>query len=175
MGGQWVGESTPYLTPNGDTWGREAAAQGGRGTQRITFVGEVQPDAGVAELLGLEPTDTTVMRRRLILLNEKPVEIADSYWPAAISAGTALASEGKIPGGAVKALADLGYVPAAVTEEVSTRPARDEECSLLALDASQWVLVLTRTITDASNRVYEVSRMVTPGRAKRLRYAMRVG
>lgn len=174
MGDKWVGSSTPYLTPSGDTWGNEAASQGRRGGQQVLFVGEVTPPEAVADLLSLATGAKVILRRRLILLDGSPVEVMDSYWPADVAEGTALASPGKIPGGAVTLLAQLGHEAAEVQEEVAARPATDEERGLLGTDSSEWVLVLTRAITDRAARVYEVSEMVTPGRARRLHYAMRV-
>lgn len=172
---RWTGASAPYIRPNqGDAWGKEAAAQGRAGTQRILFAGETPAPAEVAFALGLQAGQPVILRRRLILLDNIPVEIADSYWPPSVAAGTALASPGKVKGGAPTLLADLGYEPISVTENVRTRPAAPEELKTLAMeDSSEWVLALRRTITDGSNRPYEVFVSVAPGRIGQLNYSMK--
>lgn len=172
---QWTGASAPYIRPNqGDAWGKEAASQGRAGTQRILFAGEVAAPAEVAAALGLTDGQPVILRQRLVLLDDTPVEIASSYWPLDVAAGTALAAAGKVQGGAPTLLADLGYEPHGVTENVRTRPATPEELATLAMpDASEWVLTLRRTIADDSDRPYEVFVSVAPGRIGQLNYSMK--
>jgi DNA-binding GntR family transcriptional regulator len=173
---QWTGASAPYIHPNqGDAWGKEGAAQGRTGTQRILFAGEAPAPDEVASALGVQLGQTVILRRRLILLDDIPVELADSYWPLAVAAGTALASPGKVKGGAPTLLAELGCKPAAVMENVRTRPATPEEREALAMeDSGEWVLTLRRTVTNASNRPYEVFISVAPGHVGQLNYSMKV-
>lgn len=169
-GSQWVG-STAYLRPGqGDTWAAEAATRNAKGSQRILFAGPTDPPSGIAETLGQQ----VVMRRRMMLLDDQPVEITDSYWPADIASGTALAERGRIRGGAVTLLAELGYTPTAVDEHVTTRPPSDIEVEHLGLAPGEWILQMQRVITDAHGRPYEVSVMVSPGRIGRLHYSMKV-
>lgn len=115
----------PYLTPGekgrGDAWAADAAAQGRRGTQRILYAGEVAAPAEVARLLGLAEGESVVVRRRLILLDDEPNELTDTYYPVGIARGTGLAGMAKIPGGAVTLLARLGHVGALVREDVTMR------------------------------------------------------
>lgn len=173
---RWTGSSTPYIqSGQGDAWGKEAAGQGRTGTQRILKAEEVPAPRTVAEALGLPSGGTAVMRQRLILLDSQPIELANSYWPPAVAAGTPLAGTGKIRGGAVTLLTELGYQPGTVTEEIRTRPPTKEEAEALQLaDNSEWVLTLTRTISTSDGRPYEVSVMVSPGRIGRLHYSMKV-
>lgn len=173
---RWTGSSTPYIeSGQGDAWGKEAAQQGRSGTQRILSAGEEPAPRAVAEALQLQPGTPVVARQRLILLDELPIEVAHSYWPVDVAAGTALARTGKIRGGAVTLLAELGYEPGTVTEDVQARPPMKEEAEALQLtDNSEWVLALTRTIITPDGRPYEVSVMVSPGRIGRLHYSMKV-
>lgn len=172
----WTGSSTPYIeSGHGDAWGKEAAGQGRKGTQRILKAEEAPAPRDVAVGLGLEPGTTVVMRQRLILLDDHPIEVAYSYWPTDVAAGTPLAGSGKIRGGAVSLLADLGHHPGTVAEDVRTRPPTKEEAEALQLaDNTEWVLTLTRTIATPDGRPYEVSLMVSPGRIGRLHYSMKV-
>ncbi|WP_369167816.1 GntR family transcriptional regulator [Streptomyces sp. R28] len=173
---RWTGASMPYIESNqGDVWGKEADEQGRTGTQRILDAGKQSAPRDVAEALGLEPGTPVVARARLILLDGKPVEVAHSYWPAFIADDTPLAHTGKIRGGAVTLLAELGYQPGTVSEDVQTRPPTKEEAEALQLtDNSEWILALTRTIASPDGHPYEVSVMVSPGRIGRLHYSMKV-
>lgn len=173
---RWTGSSTPYIqSGQGDAWGKEAAQQGRSGSQRILSATEEPAPHAVAEALNLQPGAPVVTRQRLILLDDHPIEVARSHWPAAMAGGTPLASTGKIRGGAVTLLAQLGYRPGAVAEDVQTRPPTREEAEALQLtDNSEWVLTLTRTLKTPDGQPYEVSVMVSPGRIGRLHYAMEV-
>lgn len=173
---QWVGSSAPYINPNGgDVWGKEAASQGRSGGQRILFAGEAPAPAAVASAFSLEPGAPVVLRRRLILLDDVPVELADSYWPLSVAAGTALAAPGKVKGGAPTLLAGLGYVAADVKEAIRTREATSDERETLKMtDPSEWVLTLHRVIAGESGQPYEVFVSVAPGRYGQLNYSMKV-
>jgi DNA-binding GntR family transcriptional regulator len=172
---QWSGSSTPYLgSGQGDAWGKEAADQGRTGSQRILKAGPIAASEEVAQQLGLPEGEAVVERQRLILLDGQPVELAISYWPASWAAETALAQPGRIRGGAVSLLAELGYTPGRVDEDVSTRPPTREEVQTLELAVEEWILSMARTITTPDGRPYEVSVMVSPGRIGRLHYSMKV-
>jgi DNA-binding GntR family transcriptional regulator len=173
---RWIGSSTPYIeSGKGDAWGKEAAERGRKGTQRILEAGLESAPLTVAESLAIAPGSPVVSRKRVILLDDHPIEFAQSYWPAEIAEGTGLGQTGKIRGGAVTLLAELGYTPGAVDEDIQTRPPTQEEAKALELsDNSEWVLTLTRTITTPDGRPYEVSVMVSPGRIGRLHYSMKV-
>lgn len=176
MDGEWVSTSAPYLDPRGgDAWGAEAETLGGRGAQRLVFAGEVDPPETVAHDLGIPAGQRAIVRRRVMLLNDEPVELTDSYYPAAVAAGTALAAPRKIPGGAVKLLADLGYVGATVRESVTARPATDDERESLRLADGEWVMVLARLTVTADSTAMEASVMTMPARQRRLLYTMKVG
>ncbi|MGW6016033.1 UTRA domain-containing protein [Streptomyces sp. NPDC055210] len=174
--GRWSGSSTSYIEGGrGDAWGKEAAQRGRSGTQRILSADQKPAPHKVSQALQLQAGAPVVIRQRLILLDEQPVEVASSYWPVDVAAGTDLASTGKIRGGAVTLLAELGYAPGTVTEDVQTRPPTRDEAEVLQLtDNSEWVLALTRTIAAEDGRPYEVSVMVSPGRIGRLHYSMKV-
>lgn len=173
---QWTGSSVPYISPNGgDVWGKEAASQGRSGSQRILFAGEAPAPQAVAEAFGLAPEAPVVLRQRLILLDEIPVELADSYWPLNVAAGTALATPGKVKGGAPTLLAGLGYTAGSVQETVHTREATSVEREALKMtDPSEWVLALHRVITGDNGQPYEVFVSVAPGRFGQLNYSMKV-
>ncbi|MFI7347899.1 GntR family transcriptional regulator [Streptomyces sp. NPDC049936] len=175
----WVSTSLPYLTPQGngrgDAWSAEAEAQGRRGAQRILHAGEVPAPAEVANLLGVAEGGPVVVRRRLILLDERPNELTDTFYPLAIAAGTALAHTAKIRGGAVTLLAELGHVGALVREDVTATMPDEGERRTLETAPGEPVLRLTRLTLDREGRPIQVDRMVMPALRQRLRYQIEIG
>ncbi|MEU3227257.1 UTRA domain-containing protein [Streptomyces sp. NPDC006976] len=180
MGGnEWVSTSTPYLAaPSGapgDTWAAEAAAEGRRGSQRIVRAGEVEAPGAVAELLGVAAGGSVVVRRRIMYLDGEPCELTDTYYPLGIAGGTGLAGTAKIPGGAVRLLAELGHVGVRVREEVTARRATGSECERLGMAEGDPVLQLTRLTLDGADRPIQVDVMAMPPRRQKLRYEIRIG
>jgi DNA-binding GntR family transcriptional regulator len=155
--------SDAYLAPSPENaWSAEAAGLGRTGTQRLLNVGTTEPPEEVRDGLSLEPGDQVVCRSRLIMLDDRPVEIAASYYPAVIAAGSPLAGPGKIRGGAVATLTDLGFTAADVVERITARLPTTEEADLLQIAAHEPLLVLARTSHDPNGRAFEhaVNRMV---------------
>ncbi|WP_282503801.1 GntR family transcriptional regulator [Streptomyces rhizoryzae] len=169
----------PYVSPEGDgpsdVWAAEAAAQGRRGEQRIVRAGEVPAPPDVAELLGIREGEAVVVRRRLITLDDRPNELTDTYYPAHVARGTRLAGTAKIPGGAVRLLAELGHAGARIREDVIARMPDDEERETLRTGPQEPVLQLTRLTVDRDDRPIQVDVMVMPAHRQRLRYELRIG
>ncbi|ROT29641.1 GntR family transcriptional regulator [Micromonospora sp. HM5-17] len=177
---RWTSTSNRYLTPGqGDTWAADAAQSGQRGTQQLLDVGVMLGTNNVTDALGLPAHAEVVIRMRLILADDQPVEIVTSYWPAAIAAGTPLAKRRKIRGGAVTLLAELGYRPATVREDITAAAAADvldeDQRDMLHLADSDPVLVLARTIYDATGRPYEYTVMVMRAQGRQLTYIRQDG
>ncbi|MFG1824658.1 GntR family transcriptional regulator [Microbispora bryophytorum] len=171
---KWASVSTPYIQPHragqADAWAKEAAQHGRKGTHRLGEVAEQPAPPDIAERLQLAPGDQMIVRRRIVLLDDQPVELADSYYPAAIARGTRLAEPRKVAGGAVTLLAELGYEPRHAEEDVHARPASADERQALGLDEHGWVLVLTRTLRAMNGRPVEVSVMKMNPQGRYLRY-----
>ncbi|MFC1428580.1 GntR family transcriptional regulator [Streptacidiphilus sp. N1-12] len=176
MDRQWTSGSMRYISPREgagtDAWREEAEAQGGVGTQKLLEVTEVIPSDQVLAALGLGKGETAVVRRRVMYLDGHPVELTDSYYPAAAVRGTPLAEGLKIRGGAVQALADLGFVACHVIEDIESRPPTDAETSALELRPGDWVLTLFRTSLTTDRRPMEAAIMTVPARHHRLRYEL---
>jgi GntR family transcriptional regulator len=171
--GPWTSVSLPYVSGHrGDVWGAEAAEHGGTGTQKLLSVDEVAASATVADALGLEPGEPVVVRRRVMLFNDTPVELVESYYPATIARDTRLADSRKIPGGAVAFLADLGHQPRYVREDVSARLATPHELTALQLDDPSCVLLLSRVLATDSGLAVEASLMTMVADGRRLRYEL---
>ncbi|KOV85066.1 GntR family transcriptional regulator [Nocardia sp. NRRL S-836] len=169
----WTSVSMPYVSgQRGDAWGAEAAAHGGVGTQRLLGVEEVPATETVAGMLGLQQGEPVVLRRRLMLFDGRPVELVESYYPAAIARDTRLAEPRKIPGGAVALLADLGHPPRWVREDVSARLATVDERSVLRIEAVSCVLLLARSLISDNDLPVEATVMTMVADGRRLRYEL---
>ena len=155
--------SDAYVTPGvQNSWSAVAPDSGSRSSNRLLAVTTIEPADTVRDELRLGPGDRVVVRDRLIMLEDRPAELASSYYPAVIAAGTPLADAKKIRGGAVTALSDLGFATADVTEQVTARLPTAEEAALLDISSDEPLIALSRTSRDAAGRPieYAVNRMV---------------
>lgn len=178
----WGTSSAPYLAPwkvgEADPWAREAAQAGGTGRSKVLSAGPAVPPALVAAALSIESGSTAILRRRIVTLDDRPVEVADSWYPVRIAEGTRLAESKPIKGGAVRLLTDLGYTAARYTEDVSVISLTEELAELLHLPLGDAAMELVRTSYAQDGRPIEVAAMVmtremTPGVRRRLRYELR--
>ncbi|GAA3190673.1 MULTISPECIES: GntR family transcriptional regulator [Streptomyces] len=176
---EWVSTSMPYLSPREkgqpDPWTAETAGAGRRGRQRIVHAGEVAAPPEVAELLGLAAGADSVVRRRMMYLDDVPCELTDSYYPAALARGTRLADTAKIPGGTVTLLAELGRTGARVREDVTARMPTAEERDTLDIGPDEPVLHVIRVTLDDRDQPFQVDSMVMPAGRQRLRYERTIG
>ncbi|MFD5188845.1 UTRA domain-containing protein [Streptomyces sp. NPDC058357] len=179
MGEERGSTSARYLAPpargEGDVWGAESAAGGRRGTQRIVRAGEVVAPDRVADLLLVERGGHVVERRRIMYLDGEPCELTDTYYPVEIARGTGLAETGKVRGGAVRLLAELGHVGVRAREDVAARMPSEAERASLSLEAGEPVLELTRLTLSGVDRPIQADVMVISPRGQRLRYEIRIG
>ncbi|GGU14740.1 GntR family transcriptional regulator [Streptomyces violascens] len=177
--GKWVSTSMPYLAPQdtsaADAWRSEAAARGGTGRQRIVRAGEVAAPGEVADVFGLAWGAAVVVRRRVMYIDEMPCESTDTYYPVEIARGTRLAEVGKIPGGAVTLLRELGHRGVRVREDVSAELPDSEAREALRLGPAEPVLRIARTTMDSYDRTIQFDLMTMPARLQRLRYESRIG
>ncbi|MFD7022927.1 GntR family transcriptional regulator [Promicromonospora sukumoe] len=163
----------PYVSGQpGDAWAAEAKAQGGKGTQRLVTVETRPASDAVATALKLSAGEPVVLRSRVMLLDDRPVELVDSYYPASIAGGTRLAEVSKIPGGAVAHLTSLGHAPRRVVEDVTARLATPAEAEAFGLELPLAVIELARVLFADDDQPVEASVMLSPADARRLRYEM---
>lgn len=176
---EWVTASAPYLAPRTagepDPWAQEAARAGLTGRHHLTVVERRSVPDVVAVRLGIDSGAAAVLRRRVVTLDERPVEVSDSWYPLAVADGTALAEAKPIRGGASRLLADLGYLPVRHTEDVGVC---DPPAEIAALLGPESVLELIRTSYTETDMPFEVAvmlmtREMAPGQPRRLRYELR--
>jgi GntR family transcriptional regulator len=142
---------------------------------RLLDVGEVQPPADVAEVFGLAREATAAMRSRLLLSDDEPFELATSYYPLEIARGTDLTSPGKIRGGAVNLLKQLGYNSAEFIDRVSVRLPTTPEFEVLELPDDIPVHRTFRTYYTAEGVPFEVTVMIQGGHLYGLQYRQPLG
>lgn len=118
-----------------------------------------QPPAVVAEEFGSE--DEVVVRARQMYASEHPVQMANSYIPADIAAGTAIEQVDSGPGGIISRFAELGFRQTRMRERASVRPPTDEEIEFLKLRPDHRVMQIVHT-GFAGDRPVEVCVHILP-------------
>jgi DNA-binding GntR family transcriptional regulator len=137
----------------------------------------VQAPSSVARRLRLEPGDDRVMRTRYLLTaDSSPVQLATSYEPMSITAGTAvlLPEQGQFAGrGVIARMGVIGIQVDQVVEEIAVRPSLSAEAGALDIALGAPVLSIERAHL-AGDRVVEVCDILIPADQYRLRYRIPV-
>lgn len=166
----WTTSSAAYLTPpppgEPDTWTSETQ---GRGSQRIAAAGRSGSTPEVATALRIAEGSPVIHRSRIILMDDEPVEIVTSYYPAGLSGAESLAEPKPIKGGAVRLLADLGWVAATTVEDVSAETADDG--AQPGAPEGVPLLVIRRTVYTRADVPFEHT-VMTSWDKRRQRYVM---
>lgn len=175
----WTCSSVSYLSPReagqADAWTDETSRAGHVGTQELRLVESTVPPVAVAELLHLPLGEAAILRSRVIYLDEKATELADSWYPLRVAVDTPLAKKRKIKGGAVTLLARLGYRAQEVREDISVRSAEPDEARDLSITEGDPLIVLFRTTLNSEGTPFEVSTMRMVAAGRHLRYRLTVG
>ncbi len=131
----------------------------------------------IARRLGLRPgVDRVTGTRYLLTADAEPVQLAVSYEPDRITAGTPVAvpEQGPLAGrGVVERMASIGIRVDQVVEEVSVRPSLRAEAAALGLPAGAPALVIER-VHLASGQPVEAGDIVIAADRFRLRYRIPV-
>ena len=165
--GVFVRDRHPFVVRTGAYF--DPAARGV--TYKILDVGEVDVSREVAAALEEE---RAVVRNRLMLRGEEPMELSWSYYPLSIVAGTALTRKARISGGAPAVLADLGYSQRAFVDRLSIRPPTTEEAELLELPGGVPVFRQFRVVYSDNERPVEVSVLIKGGHLYELMYRQEI-
>lgn len=128
----------------------------------VPSISEAAAPADVAAALGLAEGEAVLARGREMYGNDEPIQMATSYYPLDIAAGTQIAEADTGPGGTYSRLADLGHAPADFTETIRVRPPSASEARFLDMDLDQRVFAITRTAADEAGRVVEVNVITMP-------------
>jgi GntR family transcriptional regulator len=143
----------------------------GRTPRSDVTVSRAIPPSRVAVILGVSDQDQSCVRRaRLMYADDTPIQIADSYIPLEIAAGTAIEDADSGPGGIISRLADLGLAQARISEEIDVRPPSADEAEFLKMSPDQRVYDVTHTGWTADGRAVEVCLHVMPAHQWHLEY-----
>lgn len=125
-------------------------------------VSRATPPPRVAAILGTPDGETVIVRARRMWADDTAVQLADSYIPSDIAAGTVLEEVDSGPGGMVSRLAELGHAQVRITEQLSVRTPTSAEASFLSLTEDQRVYDVVHVGWTAENRPVEVCLHVMP-------------
>jgi len=134
----------------------EAEATGVSPGVEVLQVRAEQAPPDVAERLGIAAGEKVLVRRRRYLADGDPLELATSYVPWDIAAGTAMTKKNPGPGGIYARIEEAGHVLKRFREEVSARMPAPDEARSLRLSAGTPVFGLLRTAYDGAGRAVEV-------------------
>jgi GntR family transcriptional regulator len=148
--GYFVREPSPVIHRRSSTghFVQEAKAQGHTGDQRLLEVtAPHDPPLDVAARLNLADGKQVIVRRYLLLLDDQPAQLADSYFPADLVRGTRIAEFIDIvPGGAHAELRRaLDLEVERFAEDLTVRMPTPQETQALRLPPGTPVLRLVRT------------------------------
>jgi GntR family transcriptional regulator len=130
------------------------------------------PPPHIARRIGLAPGAPAIATRYLLTADGEPVQLAVSYEPPDLTAGTAVAmpEQGPLAGrGVIERMRSAGIEVDQVLEEVSVRPALAAEADALAIPAGAPVLLVERAHL-AGCQAVEAADIVIPAERFRLRY-----
>ncbi|GGP97376.1 GntR family transcriptional regulator [Streptosporangium pseudovulgare] len=161
---------TPAARDEAYPWMTEAAKRSQRGAIRLLGVSEVAPPAAVAEALGLDDGEAVSLRHQMLLLDDRPAELAWIYHPLSIAQGTPLMDRKRIPGGSPRLLAELGHPPRQWVDRLSSRLPTTEELETLELPDDVPVLRTLRVVYTDETRPIEVQVLVKGGHLYELMY-----
>jgi GntR family transcriptional regulator len=120
-------------------------------------VGYEMASVEVREALRLPSRAKVLARRRRYLLDEQPVELAESYVPASLAKGTAIEERHTGPGGIYARLEESGHSLAEFTEDVAARMPTPEERARLRLPEGTPVLTVRRIAFDTKGARVEMT------------------
>ena len=138
--------------------------------------GRVPPPPAVARRLGLRAGSLTMRTRYVLCAGGTTVQLALSWEPVSLTAGTPVAvpEEGPLAGlGVIERMKAIGIIVDQVTEDISVRPALRAEAAVLGLAPGAPVLLVERSHL-AGGRAVETADIVVAADGHRLRYRIPV-
>lgn len=132
----------------------------------ILYSSPVPCPAQIASLLGVEPEESVLCRKRLVRKHGRPVSVSWSYFPAeAVEAAPELATTENIESGAREwAAYQMGSPQGKRAEWFSSRIPNDDERALLEITGKyDTVMNVVRQVHLVDGRVVEAAVKVSPG------------
>jgi GntR family transcriptional regulator len=152
----------------------QALEQGQAPQQEVLDVATIEAPLAVSMRLNLDEGSPVVMRRRLFRLDGQPVAFCDSYYPAELVEGTAIAENDNISGGVHALIEDptgpIRRVVARSVDDLEARMPTPDEVQGLALPPGMPVVRVVRTIYDTDDNPIEVQDTVAAADRHSFRY-----
>jgi GntR family transcriptional regulator len=147
------------------------AADTGKQTRLTDLtVGEVPASPSVAEAFKIGPGAPVVRRARRFAMEDRPVQLADSFYLLDMVRSTPIVYTDTGPGGVYARLAEIGHAPVRFTERLRARMPMPSEIEALELPGGTPVIAITRSAFDSEERCIEVTEMVLDASAYELEY-----
>ncbi len=161
---------------NAATFNAEVARQGGIGRQRIISVGPVPATEETARWLAVPEGTELLARRRVMLVDEEPYQLGDSYYVHELVRETAIAREEPVEEGVLAVLEEANGGPIAYfVDELSFRMPTPEETSVLRLGPGACVVRVVRIAYDADDKPVEAFDQLMAGDKHVLVYKVPAG
>ncbi len=152
----------------------EAESQGHTAGQMMRELGKTPAPAAVAERFGIKEGTPVWVRRRTTLIDDRPNQLADSYYELSVVKGTLIQQENTGPGGGFARLEEAGYDLDEIAEEWRVRMPTGPESAALALPTGTPVVDLIRTTYDRTGRAVEVMLAVISGDMVQMAYRFKI-
>jgi GntR family transcriptional regulator len=130
----------------------------------------IDPPVDVAKRLELPAGEMTLIRKRHMFADDRPVQWAASYTPMSVAGSVDTAFPDTGPSGFYERLAERGHRVVRFMEEIESRRPTDEEAEFLKLSSAQYVLEVTRFALDRAAQPLEVVINVFPSQMWKLTY-----
>jgi GntR family transcriptional regulator len=134
----------------------ELKAQGQRPEVELIQVGSEKASSEVARRLGQRRGTRVAVRRRRYFADGHPIELATSYLPWKLVAGSPIVEPNPGPGGIYARLEEMGHELSRFTEEVKARMPQPDESQALALSGGVPIIHLIRTAFDIHGLPVEI-------------------
>ncbi|WP_163552100.1 GntR family transcriptional regulator [Candidatus Frankia alpina] len=144
-----------------DTFAQQIEAQG-KTPRQVSATEVVAADDEIAAHLALQPGQPVGVRRRVMYVDEEPLQLGDSYYPLDIVEGSKIMAAADVVEGTDQVLEDLGHVPTRYEDEITWRMPTAEESAKLHLAPGVPVGRLLRTTFDQQERPIEVYLVILP-------------
>jgi GntR family transcriptional regulator len=148
--------------------------QGQSPEQQLREVAIIHAPVEVALRLDLDEGEPVVVRRRIFLADGQPIAFCDSYYPAEMVQGTAIAEHRKIKGGVHAVIEDpdgpIRRQVARSVDDLMSRMPTPQEAEGLSLPAGIPVIRILRTVYDAEGRPLEVQNTTAAADRYEFRY-----
>jgi GntR family transcriptional regulator len=155
---------------SGSSFAEEMRKLGLEPSTKLVQAEVIKPPESVARRLDLGEDGQTLIRKRHMFADERPVQVAASYIPLSVAGGVELAFPDTGPTGIYQRLAARGFHVARFAEEIESRRPSEEEADFLRISPAQHVLEVTRLAYDRVGRVLEVTVNAFPSQLWRLSY-----